>query len=215
VRPANWTPKETTLSETNVSAEGVKKHLGDAAATKSARDRQARDTKEGAALHAALTASKEQHDRTASQVGATIDQDGQQRLVDLSTGEVGAPLIVVAQRSRSGLSGGFVMVSQAMAERLADDGKNLSPSAWRLLMLCLGKCDYETVFDLNVSAIAKAWGASRTTITKARDQLVDAGVIRETSTEVGGHTYSYVLDPNFVWKGREGGRKAALRIVGS
>jgi hypothetical protein len=214
VRPADWTPKEKTLSEHDVSAEGVKQRLGRAAAKKAGAQKAARATKDGAALAAALHAAEEQHDRTASLVGATMGADGQERLIDLTTGEVGAPLIVIAQRSRSGLNGGFVMVSQAMAERLADDGKDLSPNAWRLLMLCLGKCDYETVFDLNVSAIAKSWGVSRTTITSARRQLMGAGVLRESKTEVGGHTYSYALDPTFVWKGREGSRRRALRVVG-
>ncbi len=214
VRPADWTLKEKTLSEHDVSAEGVKQRLGRAGAKRAGAQKAARATKDGAALAEALHAAEEQHDRTVSQVGATMGDDGQERLVDLTTGEVGAPLIVIAQRSRSGLNGGFVMVSQAMAERLANDGKDLSPNAWRLLMLCLGKCDYETVFDLNVTAIADAWGVSRTTITSARRQLMTAGVIRDAATEVGGHTYKYALDPNFVWKGREGGRRRALRVVG-
>jgi len=126
-------------------------------------------------------------------------------IVDFETGEVQYALVPIRQKHL----GGFFMAMQEGFTYLAK--LNLPQEQMRVLMLMMGKLDFENWIRISQADLAKELGMKRPNVSKAIKMLVEKGIIHKGPKV--GTSWTYRLDPNFGWKGRAKNKKAAERAI--
>lgn len=143
---------------------------------------------------ATVTPSVTVRDRERHDLRQKRDFEGHREefvVVAASTGEEVARYVSDGRRMPK--PGDWVQLYQQFAEQLAVDPSGSLES--RCVWLVVARAGFGNLVRINLSEVAREWGASRETLSRAMTCLVQRGVIERAK---GG---SFRLNPNFVWKG--------------
>jgi hypothetical protein len=128
--------------------------------------------------------------------------------IDLETGEILPHVLVTMQRKvPNGFTEGWVAMAQCALEMLA--ASDLRGDDLRVLLLLLGRLDFENLIQLEQSEIAIKMGMQRPHVNRSMKRLKDLGCILEGPKI--GRSRTYRLNPSYGWKGSGKSHQKALR----
>lgn len=88
---------------------------------------------------------------------------------------------------------------------------NLPQEQMRVLMLMMGKLDFENWIRVSQAELADELGMKRPNVSKAIKLLVEKGILHKGPKV--GNSWTYRLDPYFGWKGKASKKKAAEKTI--
>jgi hypothetical protein len=118
--------------------------------------------------------------------------------IDLDTGELlsGVPIWVDVKSSPYG--NGWFMANQDALKAIARD-KELTIEPYRVLMLLLGKLDFQNWIHVSQNEIARELGMRQPNVSRALKLLIEKNILlRHQSGKLSG----YRLNPYYGWKGK-------------
>ena len=142
-------------------------------------------------------------------IAELYDQTGQvSGLVDRDTGEVmpdGVAMFIPAKRV-NGFKDGWLAMSQNALFQLAQS--KLSGNDYKILFYLLSKLDFENYIHVSQAQMSKDLSILPPHITRSINSLIDTGAVIKGPKIGRGNTY--ILNPNFGWKGSARNHRAAL-----
>lgn len=122
------------------------------------------------------------------------------RPIDIDTGEIVEEMpIVVTRKYRNAFTGGWLTMSQDVTMTIAM-AKDLTLYDYKVLMALLGMLDMSNWIQVNQSRLAERINVPQPNVSRSINKLIDLGLIKRGPRV--GNTWSYRLNPDFVYKGK-------------
>ncbi len=116
-------------------------------------------------------------------------------------------LVAVKQKIPYGFYGGWVIMAQEALSKMANEIKNLED--YRVLMMLLGRLDFENFIQLSQTELAEALGMKKPNVSRSIKRLLSLGVLLEGPKI--GRSKTYRLNPNYGWRGSPKSHQKAIR----
>jgi predicted transcriptional regulator len=124
--------------------------------------------------------------------------------INLSTGEEIARYVVDGRNYPD--PGDWLRIWQGLAVMIADDERGFSPIESRVLWWVLAKAGFGNQVEVKVTELAKRWGTSRESVSRALSSLVERRIVERSKSRNGCR-----INPNFAWKGEDDLRRSFVQ----